>query len=529
MRRLTTITVIRSLVVALLSLQLAMAGSMGIIRVDPVDLGQPVPDPKALRAKLNSFIGQTNTESALATIADLIVAHCVANDWPVTIVTAETDPDSPSTVVCTVERGRVGQVTVTGGTESGRIRSARSMAARVNQPISALELQSDVDWFNRYPGSSAMLAAKPSADPAVADLGIVLNTPAPIRWTTAYQNNGVEPLGEHRFTTGVEWLNAFGLGHVLGLQSSSSDDPDSFLVGAIDWRIPLPWRHELQMTGYYARSKSAAEMTFLPIEVVGTTWAAGARYAVPWRINSHWKAEAVIGYELKQFDTGVTFGAIGSLDSLVGVGTAILGTRLGYEATRTSIGMVLDAHYGGEGWAEGQEDTAFAALTPDASANFGYLRGDGRWEQHYDHGWASVLRLGGQWATGPLLPSEELGLTSATTVRGYPERAYRASQAVWSSVELLGPKWTIKPAQAALITFRPTIFMDAGWSLPDRDSDCGCDAAAAEPVSQASRFSSVGVGLHVAITDHVQLRCEVAQPLDQREALRFHLAAAIRF
>lgn len=157
---------------------------------------------------------------------------------------------------------------------------------------------------------------------------LTLRDVSPFSAFASYENNGVEPLGKNRYTLGIEWLNAFALGHDLIFATSIADDPETLSVFAGSYRALLPWRHELRLSGYYAESESTADILGIPLDVAGTTWATSARYVIPSRVSEQWRSEWSLGFDLKQFDNQFTFGDISSAPETAGVGTVVLGTQL---------------------------------------------------------------------------------------------------------------------------------------------------------------------------------------------------------
>jgi hemolysin activation/secretion protein len=132
------------------------------------------------------------------------------------------------------------------------------------------------------------------------------------------------------------------------------------------------------------------------------------------------------------------------------------------------------------------------------------------------------LHVGGQWADGVLLASEEIALASVYAVRGYPERSVLASRGAWGSLEARTPAWEM---QKSHIKLRGIAFADGGWSADDFAT-----ADTADTTAIKDTIASVGIGLRAEVTSHFQLRCDLAFPLiDGEDDCRVHLAAVLRF
>ena len=161
----------------------------------------------------------------------------------------------------------------------------------------------------------------------------------------------------------------------------------------------------------------------------------------------------------------------------------------------------------------GRTAHAYNDLAPGAKPDFTVVRADAVLQHDFASDAQVSLRLGGQWADGILLASEELYLASAYVVRGYPERSVRASRGAWASLEARTPAWKLPKTP---IKLRALAFADGGWSADD--------------LAPADTIASAGIGLRGEVTSHFQLRCDLAFPLiDGEDHCRVHIAAVLKF
>lgn len=485
----------------------ALAAPIQSIRlVTPND--KPLPKARELDRTLQTHLTKEVTEDELGALADLVVDHLHRHHWPVSLVTVwdEDDGLAQGRVTLQVQQGRIGDIAVLGGTPRRQLAVAQKIADLRGAPLDALALQRRLDAL----AFSSWLAVTPQVVPGAtldtANLALTLQDVSPISAFASYENNGVEPLGENRYTLGFEWLNAFALGHDLSFATSIADDPETLTVLAGSYRALLPWRHELRLGGYYAESSSIAEVLGIPLNVEGTTWAASARYIVPWRVSEKWRSEWQLGFDYKQFDNQFTFGSLSSAPETAGVGTLVLGTQWSYDKDHNHARFALEASHGHEGWAKGQTEHTYEDLRPGASPTFTTLRFDSHWLHDFENKAQTLVRLGAQWSDGPVLASEQLALASVNAVRGYPERSIRADRGAWLSLEARTPAWK---------GLRAIAFTDAAYIADD--------------VSEQDFLASAGLGIRGEITKHFQLRAELAFPLVDGDEPRVHLAAVMRF
>ena len=154
---------------------------------------------------------------------------------------------------------------------------------------------------------------------------------------------------------GLQWLDAFALGHDLTLYGTIADDPETLYQLSAYWRIPLPWRHELRINGYYAESHSTTELLGIPFDETGISWETSVRYVVPWRLNDRWRSEWWVGYDYKQFNNEFVFGGSSSSPFLPAWVPSSSARSWSYDTERDHARFSLEAAHGGEGWAEGQD------------------------------------------------------------------------------------------------------------------------------------------------------------------------------
>jgi hemolysin activation/secretion protein len=500
-----------------------------------VQMDPGLPAARQLLRALSIHLGKPATEEHLGLMADVLVDHLKRHDWPISLVTVWDEGDSLARgeVTLQVQQGRLGDIAIVGGSKRRQLAVARRLQPLANAPLNGMTLQRRLDGLAFSPWLACTPQIGPGSCMDTANLLLTLKDESPLHAFASYENNGVDPLGRNRYTLGLQWLNAFALGHEFTLLGTVADDPDTLTMGAVNWRIPLPWRHELRLSGYYAETNTAGEILAIPLDVNGVTWQAGARYVIPWRLSEHWRSEWQLGFDSKSFDTGFNFGSTAALSETVGIGEIVLGTQWFYETEKNHLRFGLEALHGEPGWAEGHEEAQFQGIVAGADPQFTILRSDITYQHDFRNDMQTSLRLGAQWSDTALLPSEELALASINAVRGYPERSIRASRGAWASLEVRSPQWEVCKSQ---IKLRALAFADAGYSA-DETLPCGCgDSADEEEEEDHSEepdtpdyIASAGLGLRLELTQHLHLRCDLAFPLIERDEPRVHLVAVVRF
>lgn len=139
------------------------------------------------------------------------------------------------------------------------------------------------------------------------------------------------------------------------------------------------------------------------------------------------------------------------------------------------------------------------------------------------------VKVNGQWADGALIPAEQFGLGGDGSVRGYATREYLGDLGASGTAELRIPivlGWWDRKAganEAPWDRWQAVAFFDAGWvkiedALPGEEDD--------------KALYGAGVGLRFAATDHFQVKCDVAFPLEETEdsdELCVHFSGQVQF
>jgi hemolysin activation/secretion protein len=138
-------------------------------------------------------------------------------------------------------------------------------------------------------------------------------------------------------------------------------------------------------------------------------------------------------------------------------------------------------------------------------------------------------RVNGQWADGALIPAEQFGLGGDGSVRGYATREYLGDQGVSGTLEfrlpiLLGLFDRKAGANDAPVDrLQLVAFCDVGWvkvedPLPGEEDD--------------KTLYGAGLGARLALTDHFQIKCDVAAPLEKTpdsDEVCVHFSGQVQF
>ena len=312
-------------------------------------------------------------------------------------------------------------------------------------PLAAQDLQSDVAWINRNPFRAATLEARAGDKPGTTQLVLKVRETRPVRVFVSADNTGTLTTQEERVAAGLNWGNAFGLGHQLSAQWNSSWDFETLRSGSGSYVVDLPWRHTLSLSGAYSRTNG---LVAEPFALKGTSWQIGANYDVPLAdLRSGYTHSLQLGLDFKASDNNFTFASIPITDNLTHVAQARLtySGRLQSALGVTSFRATLTGSPGG--LTDRNETEFFNVSRAGARADYIYLRASGSHVLPLDGikaGLAWTARGQMQFANHNLIGSEQFGGGGAYSVRGYEEGEVYKDNGVLLSHELRLPPFRLR-------------------------------------------------------------------------------------
>ena len=488
----------------------ASAAEGGVIFVDgrePESALTPPAEP-ALREKLAGV-------SSVEAVVDTVLAHYHWNGRPVTEVEVVPAAGEAGPLTVKISEGVIGGVAV----EADSPWMAAAVLAQTRdlqgQPLLLGTVAGRLDWLHRHPLHAVTLGFRPGDGPATADAVFTVHGTRPWRLFAGWNNDGVDPLPEHRFSAGFELADPFGIPLWLTGEGSVSEDPEAFQSwrGAARWF--LPWRHEWRLSGGWATARSDV----LPAPLTGSElhdWNISSRYAIPIGTVAGAGLEVAVGADFRRTDSTVFAGGAAAA-AAADTAQAALDLSLERPGNPFSWGEQVSLLWSPGGLTDGDADERHSALRPGAEAEHVVLRGRGwgRWDG--GGGWAVSMQAGWQWTSAPVLPGGQIPVGGAAAVRGYPEASALGDDGVWGNLELEAPRrpcWCGVSGEAAP-TWQPVVFLDAGWSA-DRVRD------------DESTLASAGVGVRVRWSRHAALAMDYAWRLTEPGG-RLHLAFRFEF
>jgi hemolysin activation/secretion protein len=469
-------------------------------------------DTTGLRDALRPFQNQPDTPTLRSAVADAVLTHYQAAGWPVTEVSVE-PAGAGGGLTAAIHEGRYGEIAVEGGTPWMRQAVAAGWRNKPGAPLTMDDALTGLAWTHRNPLHVVTASFSPGADPATADTTLTLQSDAPVRFFSGWRNDGIEPLGEHRFSAGIEAADLLGLPLWLSLETLTGEDAEAYRAARGSVRFFLPWRHELRVSGQWTGGRTEGIVPGFTSASEVDAWFVSARYLVPLPSLQGWQSELGAGAEFFRTRSSV------SVEDLLAEGTAdTLHLSAEFNTTRTSgkhrTGLHAEAHWSPGGISPNADDASHEALRRGASADYFLTRAQAWHRYEFAAGWSLTGQTGSQWASTPVLPVQAFSPTGAGAVRGFPEAAFLSDAGVWAGLELASP--ALAPIKsAAALTLQPVAFVEAAWA---RDKVSGNEPAPA----------GAGLGIRLRWSTHAMLSADYGWRLTEPGG-RAHLALRVEF
>jgi hemolysin activation/secretion protein len=405
--------------------------------------GLPLLEQPDFQSLMAPHLGQPASLRTLTQIQRETVLYYRAHDRPVVDVFVPEQDVTSGVVQVVVLEGHLGEVRATGARWFDDAALVRQVRVAPGDSIRMSRLREDLDRLNENPFRRVDAVLAPGRELGATDVELRTEDRFPVRTYAGWEDTGTELTGLWRWFAGANWGDAFGLGHLLDYQYTASPDGEGLRAHSASYWIPLPWRHRLIFFGGYANSKADAGD---PSDLTGFGWQASSRYEVPLRaFVEGLRHDLYLGTDFKRTNNNLDFGGANVFDTTFDVAQGVLGYRAAAPDPWGSTRMQIQAFFSPGGLS-----------TYDHNANYEEVRGGARPDYIYGNldltritglpwGFQWYARGGVQWTGEELMPTEQLGLGGAYTVRGYDERIVNGDRGWWLSHEIRTP--SLHPAQ----------------------------------------------------------------------------------
>ena len=400
-------------------------------------------DDPDITEQLRSYLGGPFTFGDLRDVEALVKSALSGKHHGLVNVTVPDQDVTTGTVQLVVTQYVVGRVKVGGNRHFSNTVIAKGIDLPPGAPLDFGRLKRDLDWLNRNPFRQVNAVLEPGAAPDGIDIDVAVKERFPFRAYASFDNSGAPSSGRDRWSFGLNFGNLFGRDQQLSAQVTAGDDvlrhptDGRFLATSLSYTVPLVWHDLIQITGAYVRQSPDVGPYF---GQVGRSWQASLRYidtlgGLEWLSQEVW-----FGFDFKSTNNDLSFGGV----QVFAASQEVDQFSLTYNGSETDdwgiTALENDVFYSPGNLTGSNTDRAFSLSgTTGAKADYTYDTLSLTRLMRLTFGASWVTRARWQWASGDLLPSEQLAGGGEGSVRGYDPHVIEGSEGVLVTEELRLP------------------------------------------------------------------------------------------
>lgn len=484
----------------------------------------PLADAPELRAQLAGFLGKPLSFGGMRQITQIIAAWYAAHNHPFVDIVFPAQDINSGVVQAVVTEFHLGQLRAEGNRWFSTPLLESYVRIKPGDSIDIAKLNQDLAALNQNPFRKVTIVAEKSATAGDTDLILRTEDRRPLRVYGGYDNTGTAAIGYDLWNLGINWGNAFGLDQQVAYQFTSSSSfwlhafvespPATMRAHTVTWLIPLPWRDKLSLFGNYTGTAPRAGPD---LGLTGISGQASGRYimALPGidppflAAGAHIGQDVQFGYDFKSTNNNLSFGGeqVSNITTEIDQFPVIYDMAFDHPFGQAGISNIFVYSPGNLSALNRTPLFQQQANSPFAAANYVYdtLTVTETTRLPFNASW--VTRATGQLADHNLLPTEQLGLGGATSVRGYHERAANGSEGMILTEELRSPPFS------PLARFVPPEFADQMQLLLFWDYGSVRDVHLAQGAPGSVQLSGAGGGVRYAISRFLNVSLDYGQEL----------------
>jgi len=478
----------------------------GIVVVD-VDL----PSSKGkLEEDLNCFIATPTpfTKDNVRKIKEQLYEYYRYYDHPFVLISLPKQIPNTGVVQLVVNESRLGKVEVTGNEWTSSKQYGNYFSIKPGQPISQKQLVRDVNFMNRNPYRQVSVIYSPGKELYTTDLTLEVTDRKPYFFYAGFDNTGVPTTGRQRVFAGFSWDQMFGCDQTFFYQYTTNYHVQRFHANAFQYMAMLPWRAIFNLYGGF--SVVHADLPFT-MKNTGTSVQGSIRYITPFVSNCFFSHEISVGFDLKNTNNTVEFVDIAPVyGQTVNLSQWMIGYSCKYERGCTQIEGGVEGYFSPFEWLPGQSNADFSSLRPGAVNRWFY--GVGYMDMNYPmpHRCNFFFKTKIEGSSGPLLPSEQLGIGGYASVRGYDERQYSADNGFLMTAEFQSPRFTVIPTKKKSLS-------NTAYFLVFTDGGFGFDETKVPEIPWSDFLVSIGAGFRYRLGTYLNARCDYGIKLHRQD------------
>jgi hemolysin activation/secretion protein len=393
---------------------------------------------------IERFIGQPITTKSVNDIANTIKAYARSHDRLITEVTIPNQNVRDGTLRLGVIVGRFKDVAIKGNRYFSSDLLRERLGINPGDEIRLSVLESAVNWANTNPFRRVMVVINPlEGTPGQADLVVGVREMRPWRFSAAVDNYGNDVLGNYHYTAAIQAGNLWGRDHQASYQFVTGEHVSEYQVHAFNYRVPLPWRHFLELSASY----SHVDVAFGPFHIAGFGENAELKYTVPFRTGDN-PIEGHVALEFKRSNNNLEYGSAADPANFqqYPTFTDVLEANVGLtyiQHDKHGAWVVVANGYLSPGHLERHNTAAvYSVARTGADPSFAYGNLNIQRLQVLPHGFELQSRVTGQITNRNLIGTEQQSIGGPFNVRGFKTNVFTGDEGIIASNDLLTPTLT---------------------------------------------------------------------------------------
>jgi hemolysin activation/secretion protein len=490
----------------------------------------PMLEAPEFRKSMQAFLGKPINDNLAFEIGGAIAQFAKIHDRLITKVLLPVKQNfDDGTMRFVVVVGRFNEIAVRGNRWfSSRLLQER-LGIKPGDEVRLSVLEDAVNWANSNPFRAMKVVINPVENkPGEANLVVAVQDVRPMRLAGVYSNAGAPALGRNQYSASVQLGNLWGRDHQASYQYITTDRPYVFQAHAMDYVVPLPWHHFIEVSGSYATAHPM--INFAALGQKGEDFSANLRYRIPTG-NSDKSTEYYFGANFKDSNNNLESGGTELSNAKIDIFEAVAGLTAVRRDTKGAwqFGASLNLSPGNinsrntdAAFRPGFTGNDFHIGRFGAHAQYATLLASAQRVQQFPYGWELSTRALGQLATDNLVPNQQFAIGGANTVRGFNPGVYSGEMGYTVSNDLQTPVWKssgpLLPNKASIVSTRLAAFYDTGqvfykrhYPVIDRGRVVGFDDQSLRPIASA------GVGLRMSIANNFNLTFDYGWQVTHRQ------------
>ena len=409
------------------------------------------------------------------------------------------------TVQFRVLQPRVGRVLIEGNKHFDAENIRRSLpTVKEGETPNSKEIARNLQLTSELAVKQTNVLLRSGASEDQVDVAIKIADDKPWRAFFTLDNTGTGDTGYLRAGIGYQHTNLFNRDHTLTAQyvTSPSNPGDVTILGG-GYRIPFyGYNGSLDLIAGYSDVNSGVVQGLFNVSGGGTIGAARWNQILPkW---GEAEQKLAFGLDYRAFKNEVLFqGQALVPDITVHPVSLTYNSVLRMTAAEFSLYAGVAANIPGGN--DGQQDD-FERSRPGANANYTIVRYGLNYTRQFKNEWQLRFGFNGQYTGDSLVSGEQYGIGGPDSVRGYMVREVSNDRGYSSQLELYTPDLAGRLGLSDTYKARLLAFYD--WGTVQRNN--------AQPGEvRQDGIASVGIGLRLTYGKRVNLRFDLAHPLQE--------------